>query len=180
MKHHWKLLSLLLCLALCCTALGCTTPSAPSEPSDETEQGDPSTPSEQPEELDIDALPDGPQDKILPDADVYATSAETITAYTGEELEVKLANRAYGGAQYVTKLFTEGLGRGPSANEYLYYMQQIETNGCNIETLTTITEQFFSAKAFLSLKLEPAYEVMAVSRAGCFTPTNRAVECYKK
>lgn len=166
MKGHVRLFSILLSLALLLGAVGCTpTPSDPIEVPDTPDQDEQPSPETPPQEIDINSLPDGPQDKIAPDADVYATSAETLTSYTGEEIDVKQKDLTYGGAQYVTKLFTEGLGRGPSANEYLYYMQQIEKDGCTIETLTAITEQFFSAKAFLSLKLAPAYEVMAVYRA---------------
>ena len=107
MKGHVRLFSILLSLVLLLGAVGCTpTPSDPTvEPNtpDQDEQPSPETP---PQEIDINSLPDGPQDKIAPDADVYATSAETLTSYTGEEIDVKQKDLTYGGAQYVTKLFT--------------------------------------------------------------------------
>lgn len=126
----------------------------PSEPGD-----DPTIPPEDP------ILPEGPQDRIEADEPGYFKSADTVTEYTGEELNIGLDDIHYGGAQFVGKLFTEGMGRGPGANEYLYYIRQIESHGCTKETLADITEQFFTSVAFRELKLAPEYEVMAVYRA---------------
>ena len=116
-------------------------------------------------DVDIAGLPDGPQDRIAADESGFHIDMPTQTKYTGDELKIELNDPCYGGAQYVGKLFTEGLGRGPGANEYLYYTFHLESDGCTVETLAKITEQFFSSKAFLSLKLAPEYEVMAVYRA---------------
>ncbi len=106
-----------------------------------------------------------PQDSIPADESGYFTSAATQTAYTGEELQIGLDDPKYGGPQFVGKLFTEGLGRGPGANEYSYYMDQLEAAGCTLESLSSITGQFFTARAFTSQKLAPEFEVMAVYRA---------------
>ncbi len=174
-KIYQRCLCLLLigCVLLSITACNPTHPGnestsddSPLPPSEQENDAEESIASQNPyADIDINSLPDAPQDKIPATECGYFASGETVTQYTGEERKIRLDDLTYGGAQYVTKLFTEGLGRGPEANEYLYYMQQIEENGCNAETLSAITEQFFSAKAFLSLKLDPAYEVMAVYRA---------------
>ena len=74
----------------------------PSEPGD-----DPTIPPEDP------ILPEGPQDRIEADEPGYFKSADTVTEYTGEELNIGLDDIHYGGAQFVGKLFTEGMGRGP-------------------------------------------------------------------
>ncbi|MBO5275323.1 MAG: hypothetical protein J6I45_11980 [Clostridia bacterium] len=95
----------------------------------------------------------------------YVESHETVTAYTGEYVNIPLDDPKWGGAQLVGKLFTEGLGRGPGADEYLYYMNKIEETGCTLETLRALVGEFFTSEAFLSLKLAPAYEVVAVYRA---------------
>lgn len=151
-----KLLSFLLIACLLLSAVACGTPEEqpdlpgePSEPSEPSDPGEPSEPSE----------PDESKEKG------YFLMAETKTAYTGEELTIGLDDPKYGGAQFVGKLFTEGLGRGPEPEEYLEYMGIIESEGCSIETLAGVTRLFFEAEAFTSLALSPAYEVMAVYRA---------------
>ena len=68
----------------------------------------------------------------------YVESHETVTAYTGEYVNIPLDDPKWGGAQLVGKLFTEGLGRGPGADEYLYYMNKIEETGCTLETLRAL------------------------------------------
>ncbi len=95
----------------------------------------------------------------------YFGEADTITDYTGEELEIELDDPKTGGGQFIGKLFTEGLGRGPLAEEYSYYMSQIEERGCSVELFCDIVNQFFSSAAFTELKLAPQFEVMAVYRA---------------
>ncbi|MBQ4573674.1 MAG: hypothetical protein IJA85_00590 [Clostridia bacterium] len=95
----------------------------------------------------------------------YFDEAATLTDYTGNELEVGLDDPKYGGGQFIGKLFTEGLGRGPLAEEYLYYTKQIEERGCSVELFCDIVTQFFSSAAFTELKLAPEFEVMAVYRA---------------
>lgn len=154
-----KLLALLLC---CCLLLGIVAcgPAAPEEPDV------PDTPSE-PDEPVTPSEPDEPDTPTEPEKKEkgYFLMSETKTAYTGEELSIGLDDPKYGGAQFVSKLFTEGLGRGPEPEEYLEYMGIIESAECTVETLRGVTAMLFGSEAFTSLALEPAYEVMAVYRA---------------
>ena len=162
MKRFLRIICFLLSIPLLLTAVACKP--QPTTPPDNTPGGDGNRPDdENPPEEPI--VPQGPQDYIEADEPGYFKNAETVTKYTGKELNIKLDDPYYGGAQFVGKLFTEGLGRGPSANEYLYYIQQIELYGCTKETLADITEQFFTSVAFRELRLAPEYEVMAVYRA---------------
>jgi len=168
MKRFLRIICLILSLPLLLTAVACkpqpTTPpddipGGDKNPSGDGNQPDNDNPSEDP------IVPQGPQDYIEADEPGYFKNADTVTEYTGEELNIGLDDPHYGGAQFVGKLFTEGLGRAPGANEYLYYIRQIESDGCTLETLADITEQFFSSVAFRELRLAPEYEVMAVYRA---------------
>ncbi len=151
---RWSSLLLAVCLLLTLIACGPTTPAqpntpdAPTEPIEPVEPTEPSTPSEPEKE-----------------EKGYFLMGETKTAYTGEELSIGLDDPKYGGAQFVSKLFTEGLGRGPEPEEYLEYMDILESADCTVETLAGVTGMFFGSEAFTALALEPAYEAMAVYRA---------------
>lgn len=145
-------LCLLLSLLLPFSAVACNNTPTPPE-------GNNNTPTDEV------IKPQGPQDYIEADEAGYFKTGDTVTEYTGEDLTVGLDDPYYGGAQFVGKLFTEGLGRAPGANEYLYYIRQLESHGCSQETLADITEQCFSSVSFRELRLAPEYEVLAVYRA---------------
>ncbi|MBP1993626.1 hypothetical protein [Paenibacillus eucommiae] len=85
--------------------------------------------------------------------------------YTGTELEVSLDDDKYGGPQFIGKLFTEGLGRLPQAEEYTHYISIIEDEGCTIGTLADIAEEFFGDTAFTGLSLTDEERALAVYRA---------------
>lgn len=85
--------------------------------------------------------------------------------YTGESLRVSQEEGIYGGAQYVVKLFTEGLSRGPKSEEYLAFTKEIEQNGCTQETLKSLAVQLFSSTDFLQCSLSEREQTFAVYRA---------------
>ncbi|MBP1993624.1 hypothetical protein [Paenibacillus eucommiae] len=90
---------------------------------------------------------------------------ENVAEYTGEEVKISLDDIKYGGPQFVGKLFTEGLGRLPQAEEYTHYISNIEKKGCTVETLAKMAEQFFGENKFAEAKLSSQEAAMAVYRA---------------
>ena len=152
-----------ICLVLALVACGQTEPDAPEVP-DAPIEPDTTVESDTPVEP---SKPNEPEkeEKEEKEEKGYFLMSETKTAYTGEELSIGLDDPKYGGAQFVSKLFTEGLGRGPEPEEYLEYMDILESADCTVETLKGVAGMFFDSKAFTSLALEPAYEAMAVYRA---------------
>ena len=71
--------------------------------------------------------------------------------YTGASLCVRMDDLRYGGPQFIAKLYTEGLGRGPSAEEYKAMAQRIEALGCEGETLRALAMEIFGGDEFVLL-----------------------------
>lgn len=94
-----------------------------------------------------------------------ASMEEGTAYYTGKTLQVSAGDTRYGGPQYVSKLFTEGLSRAPEGDEYQEYIDIIEQKGCTIETLTALAEKVFSSEAFQKENLTETERTFAVYRA---------------
>lgn len=93
-------------------------------------------------------------------------SAEEGTAYyTGKTIDASIEDTRYGGPQFVSKLFTEGVSRAPEAEEYVEYTGILEEKGCTVETLSSLAETFFSSETFQNEKLSDREKTFAVYRA---------------
>ena len=85
--------------------------------------------------------------------------------YTGEELVIEGDDNRYGGAQFVTKLFTEGASRSPSGAEFASYTARLEEKGCTVETLRELAKDFFGSEAYTAAGLNDRQAAFAVYRA---------------
>ena len=85
--------------------------------------------------------------------------------YLGEEFIFRRADRRYGGGQFIAKLFTEGLGRGPEGSEYKEYADFIYTNMCTAETLAALAYKMFDSEEYKKLNLNNTEAAFAVYRA---------------
>lgn len=93
-------------------------------------------------------------------------STEAGTAYyTGKTIDASVEDTRYGGPQFVSKLFTEGVSRAPEAEEYVEYTGILEEKGCTVETLSSLAETFFSSETFQNEKLNNREKTFAVYRA---------------
>lgn len=101
---------------------------------------------------------------VVPSA-VPARTWEEGAYETGKTVTVSAENEKYGGAQFVVKLFTEGLSRAPEGTEYAGYVGLIEEKGCTVPTLTALAETMFSSELFRSAGLNGRETVFAVTRA---------------
>ena len=71
----------------------------------------------------------------------YRSKAE----YVGEAFDVKLNDKNLGGGQFITKLYTEGLGRAPEGSEYAAMAEEIRVLGIDPGTLKALTADFFGS-----------------------------------
>ncbi|WP_232015822.1 hypothetical protein [Paenibacillus baekrokdamisoli] len=85
--------------------------------------------------------------------------------YVNQSLTVRLNDPRYGGPQFVGKLFTEGLGRLPSPEEYKSYISVIEQKGCSVSVLGELAFRLFSQMDFAAYGLTAAESALAVYRA---------------
>lgn len=79
-------------------------------------------------------------------------------------LSVSAQNKQYP-AQYIAKLYTEGLGRVPDQAGYFGYVDYFKKNGCNAFTLKVIGWQILTSKEFKSQNYNNDARVVAVYRA---------------
>lgn len=52
-------------------------------------------------------------------------------------------------AQFIAKLYTEGLGRAPDQTGWTTYVSRFQQNGCNISQLQTLGEAIYTSSEFL-------------------------------
>ncbi len=91
---------------------------------------------------------------------------EKTTGKTGEKITINRENESgYGGGQFISKLFTEGLSRAATGEEFSTYQQYILENGCNADTLKTLAKAVFNSKEFKSFSLAKTEITFAVYRA---------------
>lgn len=68
-------------------------------------------------------------------------------------------------AQYITKLYTEFLGRVPDQQGYKGYSDYFQQNGCNDFTLKVIGYQFLNSEEFAQLNYSGSARIIATFRA---------------
>ena len=83
---------------------------------------------------------------------------------TGETVSIR-KDGSFGAPQFVVKLFTEGLSRTPTGDEYVLYMTQLEENGCSVQSLSDIGKAFFSSHEYKGLDLSRTEMIFTVYRA---------------
>lgn len=105
-----------------------------------------------------------PSEEVVP-VTVPKRDWEEGANYTGETVTIDRDSECLGGAQYVIKLFTEGLSRAPQSEEYCAYISYLEENGCNIDTLSALAFRIFTSEEFQEYDLEGKEMVFAVTRA---------------
>ncbi len=103
----------------------------------------------------------------------YLYSPNYTADYIGKAFTLNRNDSRYGGAQYIAKLFTEGLGRGPRPEEWKEYTDDIFRNRCEAETLAKLAFKLFSSDDFKALKLNDAEAAFAVYRAVLNRDPNR-------
>lgn len=86
------------------------------------------------------------------------------TGVTDETLTVTRDER-YGGGQFISKLFTEGLSRAANGQEFSTFQQYIVENGCNVETLKTLAKAVFESEAFQSFEMNRVELAFCLYRA---------------
>ena len=100
------------------------------------------------------------------DAKLKITAKTSSRAeYVGESFTLELNDVRYGGGQFIAKLYTEGLGRGPEASEYKSMADIIYEKGCTQETLAELARGLFSSAEFAALGLTDTETAFAVYRA---------------
>ncbi len=122
-----------------------------------------------------------PGEDVIPQTVPLRNNTEEGAYYTGKTLTVEKDSSQFGGAQFVAKLFTEGLSRAPKGEEYLAYTSVIEQNGCTIQTLTDLAVQFFTDDKFTDCNLNQTETVFAITRAILNRdPKTEEIEAYSK
>lgn len=77
---------------------------------------------------------------------------------------VALAQSGVVPTQFIMKLYTEGLGRIPSASEWASATSYFSTNGCSLATLTAIGTPIFTGTEFSNLGYDNAAQLLALTR----------------
>ena len=91
----------------------------------------------------------------------YHSKAE----YVGEAFDVKLNDKNYGGGQFITKLYSEGLGRAPEGSEYAAMADEILALGIDPATLKALVTVFFDSEEMKALHYTKTEAAFAAYRA---------------
>lgn len=82
-------------------------------------------------------------------------------------------------AQYISKLYTEGLGRVPDQAGYFGYADYFKKNGCNTFTLKVIGWQILTSKEFKDLNYNNDARIVAAYRALLNREPDKNTDFYK-
>lgn len=86
------------------------------------------------------------------------------TGVTEDTLTVS-RDEKYGGGQFISKLFTEGLSRAAYGEEFVLFQQYIVENGCTAETLNKLAKAVFTSEAFASFEMNRVETAFCLYRA---------------
>ncbi len=92
---------------------------------------------------------------------VYTSKAE----YTGETLRVNMNDKYLGGGQFITKLYTEGLGRAPEGKEYAAIANEFLEIGIDASSLRAVVQDFFASEEMASMHYTDTEAAYAVYRS---------------
>ncbi len=101
-----------------------------------------------------------PTEEILPADPGHGTAGLTQTGKV--TVDKNAAN--CGGAQFIGKLYTEGLSRAPEGEEFTRLYGRIESEGFSVQTLTAIACEVYGSDEFFAQKLTDRAAVFAVYR----------------
>ncbi len=101
-----------------------------------------------------------PEDIVAP-INVLSSDGEIATSLTIDRSN----SSGYGGGQFISKLFTEGLSRAAYGVEYSAFQNYLIENGCNAESLKVLAEAVFTSTAFNSFNLANREIAFCVYRA---------------
>ncbi len=68
-------------------------------------------------------------------------------------------------AQYIAKLYTEALGRGPSQSEWTKSVAYFNSNGCSVNSLQAFAKAIYASPEYAADYTDPQAQAMTVYRA---------------
>lgn len=105
----------------------------------------------------------------------YRSKAE----YVGETFEVKLNDKNLGGGQFITKLYTEGLGRAPEGSEYAALANEFYELGIDPATLKAVVLTFFESDEMKAMNYTKTEAAFAAYRSVLNRdPTNAEIDAF--
>ena len=90
---------------------------------------------------------------------------KNVTTGVTDETKTISRNAEYGGGQYISKLFTEGLSRAAYGSEFSAFQNYIVEKGCTVKTLNVLAKAVFTSEAFNAFDLNRYETAICLYRA---------------